>query len=86
MSLRIFKFIKNNIFGENTENIRNHSHEVSDKSTKNANYLIQPNFKDSYPFSKELFAVEMGKTEIKMNKPEHLGDTILDLSKKLTYE
>ena len=33
---------------------------------------MKPNFKGGYPFSKELFAVEMGKTEIKMNKPVYL--------------
>ena len=30
--------------------------------------------------------VEMGKTEIKMNKPVYLGQAILDLSKILMYE
>ena len=34
---------------------------------------MKTNFKDGYPFLKELFAVEMGKTEIKMNMPENLG-------------
>ena len=35
---------------------------------------------------KELFAVEMGKTEIKMNMPGNLGQAILDVSKTLMYE
>ena len=47
---------------------------------------MKPNFKDGYPFSKHLFAVEIGKTEIKMNKPVYLGQAILDLSKTLMYE
>ena len=47
---------------------------------------MKPNFKDSHPFSKYLFAVEMGKTEIKMNNPVYLGQAILDLSKMLLYE
>ena len=49
---------------------------------------MKPNFKDGYPFSKELFAVEMemGKTEIKMNKPVYLEQAILDLSETLMYE
>ena len=47
---------------------------------------MKPNFKDGYPFSKELFAVEMGKTEITVNKPVYLGQAILDLSKTLMYE
>ena len=32
------------------------------------------------------FAVKMGKTEIKMNKPVYLVQAILDLSKTLMYE
>ena len=47
---------------------------------------MKPNFKDGHPFLKELLAVEMGKTEITMNKPVHLGQAILDLSKTLKYE
>ena len=47
---------------------------------------MKPNFTDVYPFSKELFAVEMGKTEIKMNNPVYLWQAILDLSKTLMYE
>ena len=42
---------------------------------------MKTNFKDGHPFSKHLFAVEMGKTEIKMNKSVYLGQAILDLSK-----
>ena len=44
---------------------------------------MKPNFRDGYPFSKHLFAVEMGKTEIKMTKPVYLGQAIFDLSKTL---
>ena len=47
---------------------------------------MKPSSKDGYPFSKDLFAVGMGKTEIKINKPVHLGQAILDLSKMLMYE
>ena len=51
-----------------------------------ANYMMKPNFKDGYPLSKELFAVEKGKTEIKMNKQLYLGQAILNLAKTLMYE
>ena len=47
---------------------------------------MKPNFKDGHPFSKHVFALEMGKREIKMNKPVYLGKTILNLSKTLMYE
>ena len=39
---------------------------------------MKPNFKDGHPFSQHLFAVEMGKREITMNKPVYLGQAILD--------
>ena len=47
---------------------------------------MKPNFKDDFPFSKHLFAVELGKTEIKMNKPVYIGQAILDLSKTLMHK
>lgn len=34
---------------------------------KNAKYVIRPNFKYGYPFSKELFASDIEKTEIKIH-------------------
>ena len=47
---------------------------------------MKPNIKDGHPFSKHLFAMEMRKTEIAINKPVYLGQAILDLSKALMYE
>ena len=89
MSLRktFFKLMSNSVFGKTMENIRNHKDMklvTSDK--KYLKYVMKPNFKDGHPFSKCLFAVEMGKREITMNKPVYLGQVILDLSKTLMYE
>ena len=53
---------------------------------KTSGTIRKPNFKDGHPFSKHLFAVEMGKTEIKINKSVYLRQAILDLSKMLMYE
>ena len=47
---------------------------------------MKPNFKGAHPFSKHLFAVEMGKTEITMNKSVYFRQAILNLSKTLMYE
>ena len=47
---------------------------------------MKPKFKGGHPFSKHLFAVEIGKTEITLNKPVYIGQAILDLSKMLMYE
>ena len=82
-----FKQMNNSVFGKTMENIRNHKDMklvTSDK--KYLKYVMKPNFKDGHPFSKHLFAVEMGKREITMNKPVYLGQAILDLSKTLMYE
>ena len=82
-----FKLMNNSVFGKTMENIRNHKDMklvTSDK--KYLKYVMKPNFKDGHPFSKHLFAVEMGKREITMNKPVYLGQAILDLSKTLMYE
>ena len=89
MSLRriFFKLMNNSVFGKTVENIRNHKDMklvTSDK--KYLKYVMKPNFKGGHPFSKHLFAVEMGKTEIKINKSVYLRQAILDLSKMLMYE
>ena len=81
------KLMNNSVFGKTMENITNHKDmKLVTSEQKYAKYVMKPNFKDGYPFSKELFAVEIGKTEIKMNKPVYLSQAILDISKTLMYE
>ena len=82
-----FKLMNNNVLGETMENIRNDKDMklvTSDK--KSLKYVMKPNFKGNRPFSKHLFAGEMRKTKLKMNKPVYLGHAILDPSKTLMYE
>ena len=79
--------MNNSVFGKTMQNIRNHKDmKLVTSKQKYEKYVMKPNFKDGRPFSKDLFAVEMGKTEIKMNKPGYRGQAILDLSKTLMYE
>ena len=82
-----FKLMNNSVFGKTMENIRRHKDMklVTDEQ-KYLKYVMKPNFKDSVKFSANLMGVEMGKTEITMNKPVYLGQAILDLSKIVTYE
>ena len=62
-----FKLMSNSVFGKTMENIRNHKNmKLVTREQKYQKYFMKPNFKDGYPFSKHLFAVEIGKTEIKM--------------------
>ena len=81
-----FKLMNNSVLGKTMENIRNRTDMKLVTSDKNQKYVMKPNFKDVFPFSKHLFAVEMGKIEITMNKPVYLGQAILDLCKLLMYE
>ena len=82
-----FKLVNNSVFRKTMENIRDHKDMklvASDK--KYLKYVMKPNFKNGHRFSKHLLAMEMGKTEIKMNKPVYLRQAILELSKTLMYE
>ena len=82
-----FKLMSNSVFEKTMENIRNHKDmKVVTSQEKYAKYVMKPNFEDGYPVSKELFAVEMGKTEIKMDKPVYLLQAIPELNKTLMYE
>ena len=82
-----FKLMNNSVFGKTMENIRNHKDmKLVTSERKYRKYVMKPNFKDGHLFSKHLFAVEMGKTEVTMNKLVYLGQVILDLSKTLMYE
>ena len=57
-----FKLMNNSVFGKTMENIRNHKDmKLMTSKQKYQKYIMKPNFKDSHPFSKYLFAKEMGK-------------------------
>ena len=80
------RMMNNSVFGKAMENIRNHKDmKLKTGNKKYLKYVMKPNSKDGHSFFKHLFDVEMGKTEIKMNKPVYLGQAILDLSKMLSF-
>ena len=82
-----FKLMKSSVFGKTMENIRSHKDmRLVTSDEKYLKHVMKPNFKDGHPFSKHLFAVKMGKTEITMKKPVYLGQATLDLSKTLMYK
>ena len=71
-----FNLMNNSVFGKTMENITNHKDmKLVTSEQKYEKYVMKPNLKDGRPFSKDLFAVEMGETEIKMNKLVYLGQT-----------
>ena len=53
---------------------------------KSIKLVSEPNYHKTKHFSKNLLAIEMKKTKVKMSKPVYLGMSILDISKMLMYE
>lgn len=68
-----FQLLDKSLFGNTTENIRYHKDvKLVTRRKKYIKHVMKLNFKDGYLFSKYLFALEMGKTEIKMKKLVYL--------------
>ena len=82
-----FKLMNNSVFGKTMENVRNHRDIKLVTTDKRWNQLVSdPNYHTSKHFSENLFAIEMEKKKVKMNKPVYLGMSILDISKTIIYE
>ena len=82
-----FKLMNNSVFGKTMENARNHRDiKLVTTNVQRRKYVSEPNYMTSKCFSKDLMAIEMGKTEVLMDKPVCLGQAILDISKTLMYE
>ena len=82
-----FKLMNNSVFGKTMENVRNHRGiKLVTTYEKLCKYVNEPNMMNIKCFSKELLAIEMKKTVVKMHKALYLGLTILDLSKVTMYE
>lgn len=86
----LYKLLNNAIFGKCMENVRARV-DIQLKTTWDGRYgarklVAQPNFKRRIIFNEDLIAVEMGRTNILMNKPVSIGMAILDISKVVMYE
>ena len=82
-----FKLMNNSVFGKTIENIRKRqSVGIMDDRKKALKLSSKPNFDRVTIFDEHLFAVHMKKTEVYFNKPIHVGQTILDLSKTLMFD
>ena len=82
-----FKLMNSADFGKIMENVGNHR-DIKIVTTDQRRIILasEPNFHSTKYISKDLLIMKMKKAEIKMNKPIYLGQTILDISKTLTYE
>ena len=82
-----FKLMNNSFFGKTMENVRKDRNTKLVTTDKRRNQLVsEPNYHAIQGFSKNLAAIEMRKTKVKMNKPVCLGLSILEISKTLMYE
>ena len=83
----LFKLMNNSVFGKTMKNVGNHRDMKLVTSDKRRKRLVsEPNYYYCKKFSNHLMAIGMKKRRVKMNKPLHLGISILDISKILMYE
>ena len=76
-----FKLMNNSVFGKTMENVRKQRLIKLATTDKKINNLVsEPNYHAAKRLSKNLLAIVMRKTKIKMNKPTYLGMSILDIS------
>ena len=82
-----FKLMNNAVFGKTMEDVRKYRDIELVTTDRRRNQLVsEPNYHTSKYFSENLMALEMKKTKVKMNKPVHLGMSILGISKTLMCE
>ena len=75
-----FKLMNNYVFGKTMENVRKHR----DIKLVTIEEIIiklvsEPNYHTNKPFSENLLATEIKRTNVKMNKPVYLDIPILDI-------
>jgi hypothetical protein len=84
-----FKLMNNSVFGKTMENIRNRADVTFANSGNQLKKLVakpaKPAFHACKIFGDFLAAVELLKTNLKLDKPIYVGFSILDLSKTLMY-
>ena len=83
----ILKSMSNTVFAKTMENVRK-NRDINLATTEGRrNYLIpEQNYHTTIFFSENLVATKKKKTQIFMNKPVHLGVSILEISKIVMYE
>ena len=83
----LFKLMNNSGFGKTTENIRKHRDiKLVTTDKKRIKLVSEPNYHTINLISEDLSIIEVKKSKVKMNKPIHLGLSILEISKTLMYE
>ena len=61
--------MNNTVFGKTMENVRRHRNNKLVTTERRRNYLVsEPNFHTTKFFTENLLTIEMGKTQVIMNK------------------
>jgi hypothetical protein len=82
-----YKLMNNSVFGKTMENLRKRTHIELVNNPKRIKHLCaKPSFKSFKIFNENLIAVHMAKTKLVLNRPIHVGCSILDNSKILMYD
>ena len=82
-----FKLMNDSVFGKTMGNVRKHRDIKLVATDKRRNQSVsEPDYHTTTSFSEDLLAIEMRKRKVKVNKPIHLGLSILNISKSLIYE
>ena len=82
-----FKLMNNVVFGKTMENVRKYRDiKLVTTEMRRKHLVSEPNYHTTKFVTENFLATEMKKTQILMNKPVHLGLSILDLSKTVMYE
>ena len=83
----LFKLMNNSIFRKTMENIRKHRDiKLVTTDKKRSKLVSEPNYHTTNLILEDLSIIEMKKTKVKMNMPNYLGLSILEISKILMYE
>lgn len=86
----LYKLMNNSIYGKTLENVKNRC-DIRLVNSWAGRYgaqslISRPNFKGTKIFNENLIAVELNKTNVKIDKPGIIGVAILELSKNLMYK
>ena len=82
-----YKLMNDSVFGKMMENICRHRNiKLVNNKEEYLKTVMKPNFKSGTLLGDDLMGCEMGEIKVVMNKPVHLGQAILDLSKLIMYE
>ena len=82
-----FKLMNNSLFGKTCENQKKRTQiKLVNNRQDFQNLVNKPQFMDCRQFSDTLAAVEMQKTQLRINKPSYVGFVVLELSKLIMYE